>query len=78
MGEQTSRGRPGVAARVGGRVGGGAGARVDAAAQAAAAAACAEAAARVAEVLVILHSVMAQNITAAAGMRVCSSGAQRW
>ena len=51
---------------------------VDAAAQAAAAAACAEAAARVAEVLVIaLHSVVAQNITAAAGHAVCGSGAQR-
>jgi len=49
-----------------------------AASQAAAAAACAEAAARVAEVLVIaLHSVMAQNITAAAGHAVCGSGAQR-
>ena len=67
------------AARVGGRVGSGAGARLDAAAQAAAAAACAEAAARVAEVLVIaLHSVVAQNITAAAGHAVCGSGAQRW
>ena len=54
-------------------------ARLNAAAQATAAAACAEAAALVAEVLLIaLDSVMAQNITAAAGMRVCSSGAQRW
>ena len=52
-------------------------ARVGVAAQTATAA-CAEAAARVAEVLVIaLHSVVAQNITAAAGHAVCGSGAQR-